>query len=213
VTAAAFPGPPPEGAPPRGPRWGRILGGIAILFFLAGPALVGVIATAVGSTAKERSNAIAEGRAPGTLRFRTEAKSYVVALSAKPDGIFDGLNRLKRSQKFRVRESDATQARCAIRQPDGSVEQIRGDHQTSSVVVGNRYASVGRFDGQAGTTTVACRFDPTRDMLGTVTEAPLMVHTASVLHTWMWGFLGALLLFVALGVLQILRGTVWRGGR
>lgn len=204
---------PPTGTRATGPRWKRIFGGIAILLFLATPSLIGVVVTAIASNVKERTSAIAEGRAPGELRFETEAKTYVVALSAKPDGIFDGLTASERRAKMNVRESDATQARCEIRQPDGSTERIRGDRQTSSTVVGNRYATVGRFDGQAGRTTVTCRFDPEKDLIGTVTEAPLMVHPTTSLQVWMWGFVGALLLFSALGVLQILRGTIWRGQR
>lgn len=217
MPTVSIPGPPPP-APgsgdPRGPvRKGRVISGILLLLFLAAPSLLVMIGAVVGGTVSERTSPIAEGRAPGTLTFRSQDKPYVVALSAKPDGFFDGLTTSERRTKFRVRESDATEARCAVRQPDGSVKQIRGDRQTSNVVLGNSYATVGTFRGQPGTTVVACKFDPPKDLLGTVTEAPLMVHERSGLRTVMWASLVALLLFSGLGILQILRGTVWRKPR
>ena len=97
----------------------------------------------------------------------------MIALSAKPDGTFDGLSRTERRQKFRVRESDASEARCRLTHPDGSTSDVRGDRQTFSEYVGNSYATVGEFDGQSGTTTVQCLFDPAKDLLGTRTETPL----------------------------------------
>ncbi len=113
-----------------------------------------------------------------------------------------------------MRESDATQARCTIDHPDGSTSQVRGDRQGVSESVGNVYATVGEFDGQRGTTTVECRFDPPEDLLGTRTEAPLMVHAAnSPLRYLTWGLFLGVFLFAGLGTLLILWGTVWRKAR
>jgi hypothetical protein len=110
-----------------------------------------------------------------------------------------------------VRESDATQARCVVAHPDGDSTQIRGDRQGVSETVGNVYATVGEFDGQAGTTTVACRFDPPADLLGTRTETPLMVHAAnSSLRYLTWGLFLGVFILAGLGTLLILWGTVWR---
>lgn len=88
-------------------------------------------------------------RVPGQLRFTADDERYTVALSAKPDGIiFDGLSRTERRQKFRVRDSDANQARCEVRRADGSTVGLRGDRQVHSKVVGTTYATVGEFDGR-----------------------------------------------------------------
>jgi hypothetical protein len=138
----------------------------------------------------------------------------VIALSAKPGGIFDGLSRTERRQKFRVRDSDASQARCTIAHPGGATSRVRGDRQTVSETVGTTYATVGEFDGRSGTTQVDCRFDPPKDLLGTVTEAPLMVHEAnSSLRYVTWGLFLGVFGFAGLGTLLILRGTVWRKPR
>jgi hypothetical protein len=192
-------------------RWSRIVAGIAVIVFLAIPCLIGAIAAAVIGTGVVRKNAAAEGRAPGTLRFDSGRERYVVALSAKPDGIFDGLSRTERRRRFRVHESDVSQARCTIGHPDGSTSNVRGDRQTISESIGNVYATVGEFDGKGGTTTVACRFDPPQDLLGTPTEAPLMVHEATALRYLTWGLLLGVFVFAGLGTLLILWGTVWRG--
>ena len=138
----------------------------------------------------------------------------MIALSAKPDGIFDGLSRTERRQKFRVRESDASEARCRITHPDGATSDVRGDRQTFSEYVGNSYATVGEFDGQSGTTTVQCLFDPPNDLLGTQTETPLMVHAASSsLRYVTWVLFFGVFAFAGLGTLLILWGTVWRKPR
>src|SRR5688572_29939649 len=121
-------------------RWSRVVAGIAVIVFLAVPCLIGSIAAAFIGTGMLRQYAVADGRAPGTLRFDTDRKRYIVALSAKPDGVFDGLSRTERRQKFRVHESDASQARCTIGNPDGSTSKLRGDRQTISESIGNVYA-------------------------------------------------------------------------
>ena len=91
---------------------------------------------------------------------------------------------------------------------------MRGDRQTVSENVGNVYATVGEFDGKAGATTVACRFDPPKDLLGTRTETPLMVHQVNAsLRYLTWGPFPGIFVFAGLGTLLILRGTVWRGPR
>ena len=192
-------------------RWSRIFAGIAVILFLAVPCLIGVIAAAFLGTASLRNNAVAEGRAPGKLSFNADSKRYVVALSAKPDGIFDGLSRTERRRRFRVRESDVSEARCTIAHPGGATSRVRGDRQTISETVGNVYATVGEFDGKGGPTTVACRFDPPKDLLGTRTETPLMVHAVnSSLRYLTWGLFLGVFVFAGLGTLLILRGTVWR---
>jgi len=196
-----------------GPRWGRVVAGILLIVVLGLPCILGAVGVSVATTAYDRRHPTAEGRAPGSLTFRADEKRYVVALSAKPDGLFDGLSRTERRQKFRVREGDANEARCAVAHADGTTQRLRGDRQTTSTVVGTTYATVGEFDGRGGLTVVRCSFDPPRDLLGTVTETPLMVHPVhQTLRILFWVLLAAGLVAVGLGVLQILRGTVWRDG-
>jgi hypothetical protein len=190
------------------------MAGVAVILFLALPCLAGAIAVTVGGTYFERKGAEAAGRAPGTIAFDAEDRRYVVALSAKPGGLFDLMTRTERRQRFRVRDSDANQARCRVTQPDGSVRELRGDRQASAEIVGTSYASVGRFDGQPGRTTVACRFDPAKDLLGTVTETPLMVHARSTtLEVAKIGSFVGIFAFAGIGTLLILWGTAWRRPR
>jgi hypothetical protein len=199
----------------KGPvRWSRIIGGVAVILLLAVPCLIGAIVAGVAGNVMLRKDALAAGRAPGTLSFETDRKRYVIALSAKPDGIFDGLTRSERRRRFRVREGDASEARCTIAHPGGSRSQVRGDRQGVSETVGNVYATVGEFDGKAGTTKVACRFSPPKDLIGTRTERPLMVHEANTpLRYATWGLFLGVFVFAGLGTLLILRGTVWRKPR
>ncbi len=196
----------------RGPiRWSRIIGGIAVILLLAVPCLVGAIVATVAGTYLLRNDAVATGRAPGTLSFDADKTRYVIALSAKPEGFFDGLSRTERRRRFRVRESDASEARCTIAHPGGASSSVRGDRQTVSETVGTTYATVGEFDGKGGPTRIACRFDPPKDLLGTTTETPLMVHEAnSPLRYATWGLFLGIFVFAGLGTLLILRGTVWR---
>ena len=195
-------------------RWSRIIGGIAVILFLAVPCLVGAVLAGFVGNAMVRKDAVAAGRAPGTLSFDAEEKRYVIALSAKPDGIFDGLSRTERRRRFRVRDSDASEARCTIAHPGGAGSRVRGDRQTVSETVGNSYATVGEFDGKGGPTRIACRFDPPKDLLGTPTETPLMVHELdSSLRYATWGSFLGVFVFAGLGTLLILWGTVWRKPR
>lgn len=200
----------------KGPiRWLRILAGIGVIVFLALPSLLGAIVFSFAGNYQLRSNALSEGRAPGRLSFDAERERYVIALSAKPDGnIFDGLSRTERRAKFRVRESDVSEARCTITHPNESTESVRGDRQVVSETVGTVYATVGEFDGKGGRTTVECRFDPPKDLLGTPTETPLMVHEAnSTLRYLTWGLFIGGFVFAGIGTLLILWGTVWRKAR
>jgi hypothetical protein len=194
-------------------RWLRILAGIGVIVFVALPCLLGAIVLAIGGNYQLRSNAVTEGRAPGQLRFDAERERYVIALSAKPDGtLFDGLSRTERRAKYRVHDSDANEARCTITHPDESTESVRGDRQNVRESVGNVYITVGEFDGRGGATKVDCRFDPPKDLLGTPTETPLMVHKAnSTLRYLTWGLFVGVFAFAGLGTLLILWGTVWRG--
>jgi hypothetical protein len=178
---------------------------------LAVPCLIAAIVASLAGNIRARTHAVAEGRAPGTLSFTAERTRYVIALSAKPDGFFDGLSRTERRQRFRVRDSDASQARCTIAHPGGSTSKVRGDRQTLSETVGSVYATVGEFEGRSGTTRVDCRFDPPKDLIGTTTETPLMVHEAnSSLRYLIWGLFLGVFVLAGLGTLLILRGTVWR---
>ena len=202
--------------PGKGPiRWLRILGGIGVIVFVAIPCLLAAIVLAVAGNYQLRSSAITEGRAPGRLSFDAERERYVIALSAKPDGnIFDGLSRTERRRKYRVRESDVSEARCTITHPNESTESVRGDRQTVSETVGNVYATVGEFDGKGGRTTVECRFDPPKDLLGTPTETPLMVHEHNATLRYLsWGLFIGGFVFGGAGTLLILWGTVWRRAR
>ena len=203
-------------SPGKGPiRWLRIAGGIAVILFIAVPCLLGAIVLAVGGNYQLRANALSEGRAPGRLSFDAERERYVIALSAKPDGnLFDGLSRTERRRKYRVRDSDASEARCTITHPDGSTESVRGDRQTVRESVGNVYITVGEFDGRGGPSSVDCRFDPPKDLLGTPTETPLMVHEANATLRYLtWGLFVGVFVFAGIGTLLILWGTVWRRAR
>jgi hypothetical protein len=195
-------------------RWSRIIGGIAVILLLAVPCLIGAIVASVAGTVMLRNNAVAAGRAPGTLSFDADRKRYVIALSAKPDGFFDGLSRTERRRRFRVREGEVSDTRCTIALPGGSTSRVRGDRQTVSETVGTVYATVGEFDGKGGPTKVACRFDPPKDLIGTPTETPLMVHEANTpLRYATWGLFLGVFVFAGLGTLLILQGTVWRKAR
>lgn len=199
----------------KGPiRWLRIFGGVGVIVFVALPCLLGAIVFSVAGNYQLRSSAITEGRAPGQLTFDAKRERYVIALSAKPDGnIFDGLSRTER-RRNRVRESDVSETRCTITHPNESTQSVRGDRQTVSETVGNVYATVGEFDGKGGRTTVECRFDPPKDLLGTPTETPLMVHERnSTLRYLTWGLFVGGFVFAGLGTLLILWGTVWRRAR
>jgi hypothetical protein len=198
-------------AAPNPIRWSRVISGIAVIVLLALPCLLGAVAGTIARTAKLRTDAVAAGRAPGTLSFEARRTRYVIALSAKPDGLFDGLSRSERRRRFRVREGDASEARCTVAHPGGSSSQVRGDRQGVSETFGNVYATIGEFDGKGGTTTVRCRFDPPKDLVGTRTERPLMVHEAnSSLRYLTWGLFLGVFVFAGLGTLLILWGTVWR---
>lgn len=199
------------------PRWGRIIAGIAVIVFLALPCLVAAIAVIVGGNLVSRTNAATDGRAPGKLAFDADRKRYVIALSAPIDGLFDGLRdgmgRTERRQRYRVYDSEQSNARCTITHPDGSSSKVRGDRQTTSESVGVSYLTVGEFEGKGGRTTVDCRFDPPKDLVGNVTETPLMVHEASSIRYVGWGLFVGVFVLAGLGVLLILRGTVWRPAR
>jgi hypothetical protein len=199
----------------RGPiRWSRIIAGIAVILLLAVPCLIGAVVASVAGNVMLRNDAVAAGRAPGKLRFDAGRKRYVIALSAKPGGILDGLTRTERRRRFRVRESDASEARCTIAHTGGSTSRVRGDRQGVSETVGNVYVTVGEFDGKGGPTTIACRFDPPKDLIGTRTETPLMVHEANTpLRYATWGLFLGVFVFAGLGTLLILQGTVWRKAR
>lgn len=194
-------------------RVGRVLGGIVVILVAVVAIVAGALAMA-GGTYLQRKDALAQGRAPGTLQFSTTAgERYTVALSAKPGGLFDLLDRTERRRRFRVREGEASEARCTIAQAEGPEVRLRGDRQTVGEVVGTSYASVGRFTAAGGRAAMTCRFDPPKDLVGTTTETPLMIHpTAAPLRTLAWILLLGGVASVGLGVLQILRGTVWRDG-
>ncbi|MBJ7473368.1 MAG: hypothetical protein JHD16_18820, partial [Solirubrobacteraceae bacterium] len=51
------------------------------------------------------------------------------------------------------------------------------------------------------------------DAQGKTISAPLMVHEVASAGPVKWALLAGALLFGGLGLLQILRGTVWRGVR
>jgi len=195
------------------PRVGRILGGIVVIL-VAVVAIVAGAAAMAGGTYLQRKDALVEGRSPGTLQFTTEkGVKYTVALSGKPGGVFELLGRTERRRRYRVRDGEAAQARCTIAQEGGPEVRLRGDRQTVSEVVGVSYASVGRFTAAGGPAAMSCRFDPPRDLLGTPTETPLMIHaTSAPLRTLAWSLLLGGVFLVLLGVLQILRGTVWVTG-
>jgi hypothetical protein len=194
-----------------------VLLGIAVIALLALPCLLAAVAVIAGANIYSRSNAVSAGRAPGTLTFDAGRERYVIALSSKVDGLFDGLrdglSRTERRQRYRVYEGEQAKARCSITHPDGSTTQVRGDRQVVSESVGTSYLTVGEFDGRAGSTKVACRFDPAKDLLGNATETPLIVHEATSLRTLGWGLFVGVFLLAGAGTLLILKGTVWRRPR
>ena len=100
---AAPTGPPPFGPPPapalpgKGKvRWLRVLSGIAVITFLAIPCLLVGVVLLASSSFLARTDPVAEGRSPGRVTFDAGRERYVIALGAKPDGIFDGLTRTER---------------------------------------------------------------------------------------------------------------------
>jgi hypothetical protein len=194
-----------------------VLLGIAVIVLLAVPCLLAAVAVTAGANVYARSNAVSAGRAPGTLTFDADRERYVIALSSKLDGLFDGLRdgltRTERRQRYRVYEGEQAKARCSITHPDGSTTKVRGDRQVVGETVGTSYLTVGEFDGRRGETTVACRFDPAKDLLGNVTETPLIVHEATSLRTLGWGLFAGVFLLAGAGTLLILKGTVWRRPR
>ena len=199
------------------PRWGRVLLGIAVIVLLALPCLVAAIAVIAGGNLYARSNAVGAGRAPGTLTFDTDRERYVIALSSKLDGLFDGLRegltRTERRQPLSGLRRRAVQGPLHDRAP-GRLDLARARRPAG----GERdrrhgYLTVGEFDGREGRTTVTCRFDPPKDLLGTVTETPLMVHEASSLRALGWGLFVGVFLLAGVGTLLILWGTVWRRPR
>ncbi len=207
--------PVPTGKSPKGRvRVGRVLAGIVVILLFSVPSLVGALIVIVAGTISQRTNPVADGRAPGELTFPTEAKRYVVALSAKPGSPLDGKTRTERRAEYRVRDGEVSATRCTLVQPDGSTAELRGDQQAVSESIGTDYATVAEFDGQVGTTKLACRFEPAQDLLGTPTETPLMVHELNAtLRLAQYGLLGATFVFAGIGTLLILWGTVWRRAR
>jgi len=205
----------PVGRSPKGRvRIGRVFAGIAVIVLLAVPSLVGALIVLVAGNLSQRNEPVADGRAPGELTFPTEAKRYVVALSAKPGSLLDGKSRMERRAEYRVRDGEVSATRCTLVQPDGSTSELRGDRQAVSETIGSEYATVAEFDGQAGSTKLACRFEPAQDLLGTVTETPLMVHELNTaVRVAQYGLLGAMIVFAGVGTLLILWGTVWRRPR
>lgn len=198
-------------------RWGRVIAGVAVIVFLALPCLLAAVAVMVGGHFYQRSNAVGAGRAPGTLTFDAARERYTIALGSELDGglggLFEGLSRTERRQRFRVYEGEPSKARCSIAHPDGSTSRVRGDRQVASTTVGAGYATVGEFEGKGGSTTVECRFDPADDLLGNPTETPLIVHAAGSLRYVGWGLFAGAFVLAGAGVLLILWGTVWRGRR
>ena len=194
-------------------RWSRVIAGIAVIVFLAIPCLIGSIAAAFIGTGMLRQNALADGRAPGTLRFEAGRERYIVALSAKPDGIFDGLSRTERRQKFRVRDSDASETRCTIappgrlereaarRSPDGQREhRQRVRHR-------RRVRREGRDDHRR--LPVRPAPGPARHPHGGAAHGP---RGQRGLRYLTWGLFLGVFVFAGLGTLLILWGTVWRAG-
>lgn len=195
-------------------RWGKVVLGVMVAF-LAVLVLVGGIIAAVAGPFFLRADALADGRAPGAIELDAGTSRYVIALGDPEQGsIFDGMTRSERRARYRIRESDQNHARCTVTHPDGSTSEIRGDRQASSTFAFDRYATVGEFTGEGGPTSVACRFDPAEDLLGTPTEAPFMVHPANRLAQYLGvGLIVGSLVLGGLATLLILWGTVWRRPR
>lgn len=195
-------------------RWGRVVLGALVELLAILVLVAGIVAAAAGPFIL-RGDALADGRAPGTIEFDAGTSRYVIALGDPEHGsIFDGLSRSERLARFRVRESDQNQARCTVTHPDGSSSEIRGDRQASSTFAFDRYATVGEFTGKGGPTSVACRFDPTEDRLGTPTEAPFMVHPANRIAQYLGiGLILGAVVLAGVGTLLILWGTIWRKPR
>lgn len=200
---------------PKGPvRWRRVVVGVLVEVLAIVVLVLGIVAAAAGPFIM-RADALADGRAPGTIELDAGTDRYVIALGDPEQGsLFDGLTRSERRDRFHVRESEQNEARCTVTHPDGSTSEIRGDRQASATFAFNRYATVGEFTGKGGPTSVECRFDPAEDLLGTPTEAAFMVHPVNRLAQYLgWGLIGGALLLGGAGTLLILWGTVWRKPR
>lgn len=211
--------------PGKGPiRVGTLIGGIAIAV-VALVLLLSGIGAQTASVWLNKRNPVAETQGPGKLSFDASDNTYVIALGTSEESWSNfELSKSERWEKFRVYDGDVNAARCTIDHPSGKDERKRGDRQVTSVTLGVAYASVGRFDGRGGKTTVECTFDPptvTRfgdgENLGkrkVERTVPFMVHrTGGWLSTLGWIAIGAAVLLGALALWLILKATALRKPR
>jgi len=194
--------PPPAAARKR--SWGRVVLGVLGILLVAVPMLIGSLVILVGVSHVETWDPEVQGIVPGTLELdAAEETTYVVALGT-------GF-RNETGTGFKFNTSWALDIRCTITHPDGAREEIRGDRQTSGVTKAGRYASIGRFEGRGGATTVDC-LATEDDVFGEEPELPGIVHETDA--TLQWVGLGLLIgaFAVALGCAGLI---VWgvRGRR
>lgn len=148
--------------------WVRVVLGILGIVFVAVPLLVGGLVIVVGVGRWETFDPEAQGRVPGSVTLDAEKGSrYVVALGTGFENETGG------GRHFNT--DFAVDIRCTITHPDGSEDSIRGDRQTTSVTRAGDYASIGRFEGRGGETTVDC-ISTSKDVFGEERDLPMIVH-------------------------------------
>jgi len=174
--------------------------GILGIIFVALPLLAVGVVLLVGSTVAGQLDPEAEGRVPGEVTLDAGEERYVVALGSSP-----GTG--TRSER-RVFADEANQVRCTVTHPDGSTSELRGDRQGTSIETTGNYQTIGEFDGQGGDTTVACAFTSETDALGSVNDAPLIVHNKDEqLQYAGFGLIGASVVVILGSVALILWGA------
>lgn len=156
---------------PRKRSWVRIVLGVLGILFLAVPMLVAALVIIVGVGKWESLDPDAQGRVPGRVTLDAdEGSTYVVALGT---GI---VNETGGGRAFNT--DVARDVRCTIRHPDGSEDSIRGDRQGSSVTRAGQYATVGKFEGEGGSTELEC-FATSKDVFGEERDLPMIVHESN----------------------------------
>jgi hypothetical protein len=181
-------------------RWGRIIVGILGIVFLAVPLLIVGVVLLIGTTIAGQIDPEAEGRVPGEVTFDAGDERYVVALGSRPGSG-------TRSER-RVFTGESAQVRCTVTHPDGSTSDLRGDRQATSVETTGNYETIGEFTGKGGETTVECVFTSETDALGTVNDAPLIVHDKNEELQYVgFGLIAASVVVIAVSVLLIVTGA------
>ncbi len=102
-------------------------------------------AIAVGAQATQILGATERAELPAQMNFDADDRGYAIVLLRELPG-FESIDRL------------VAKTACTVTLADGSSVAVSGARQTGSIET-DLGTSIGRFDAQAGPTTVACSFD------------------------------------------------------